>query len=146
MNKKNFKDLILLGLSGSLLTSANLTAAEGTKADASKDDAEKNAAYGNMNYHLMTDEDMKLELSPEGLNLYNQLDDEGKKLARTVASQRCAQSNICKGLNACATDKNTCAGKGDCKGKSKCGFSNKDLAVKVVFEKLQKQKRDQLTK
>ncbi len=139
MKKQHYKKLILIGLSAAF--SLNAADAKDTKAPEAQD-----AAYGNMNYHLMTDDDIKLELSQEGLKLYNSLDEEGKALARKVASQRCAKTNECKGLNACATDDNKCAGQGKCKGTSKCGFSNKDLAVKVVYDKLMKEKRDNLTK
>lgn len=141
MKKQHYKKLILIGLSAAFSLNA-VDAKDAKTTDAQAQDA----AYGNMNYHLMTDEDIKLELSQEGLKLYNSLDEEGKALARKVASQRCAKTNDCKGLNACATDNNKCAGQGTCKGTSKCGFSNKDLAVKVVYEKLMKEKRNNLTK
>lgn len=139
MKKNPYKKLILIGLAGAF----SLSAADTKDAKAASPD---DPAYGNMNYHLMTDDDIRLELSPEGIKLYNSLDAEGKALARKVASQRCAKTNDCKGLNACATDDNKCAGQGKCKGTSKCGFSNKDLAVKVVYDKLMKEKRESLTK
>lgn len=140
MKKQHYKKLILIGLSAAF--SLGAVEAKDDKAPVEAQDA----AYGNMNYHLMTDDDIKLELSKEGLKLYDSLDEEGKALARKVASQRCAKTNECKGLNACATDTNKCAGQGTCKGTSKCGFSNKDLAVKVVYDKLMKEKRNNLTK
>jgi len=95
----------------------------------------------NLGYHLMSEEELKLELNDKGFAEYKSLSPEGQKLAREVASQRCARTNSCKGLNACATDKNQCAGKGGCKGQTKCGFSDKNLAVKVAAEKM-KAKRE----
>jgi hypothetical protein len=100
----------------------------------------ENNNESNMGYHLMTEEDLLLELSPEGESIYKSLSPEGKELALYVASQRCNYTNLCKGLNACKTEENECAGKGQCKGKGKCAFSDKNLAVKVVAEKM-KQKR-----
>lgn len=102
-------------------------------------------SHGNMGYKLMTEDELLLELNDETAKLYNSLDAEGKELARKVASQRCAQQNYCANLNACATPDNSCAGKGKCKGRSKCGFSDKNLAVKVVADKMAK-KREDLTK
>ncbi|MFN4175243.1 MAG: hypothetical protein ACK4HV_09095 [Parachlamydiaceae bacterium] len=140
MKKQHYKKFILIGLS------AAFTLGAADAKDVKTPQEAQDAAYGNMNYHLMTDDDIKLELRKDGLKLYDSLDEEGKALARKVASQRCAKTNECKGLNACATDDNKCAGQGTCKGTSKCGFSNKDLAVKVVYDKLMKEKRSNLTK
>lgn len=94
------------------------------------------ANEGNMNYKLMTEDELLLELNDQGAKLYNSLTPEGKELARAVASQMCQGTNVCKGLNACATEKNDCAGKGDCKGQGKCAFSDKNLAVKAVADKM----------
>jgi hypothetical protein len=91
---------------------------------------------GNLGYHLLTEDELLLELNDESTKIYNKLTPEGKALARLVASQRCNGSNECKGLNACQTDQNDCAGKGSCKGKSKCAFSDKNLAVKVAAKKM----------
>lgn len=113
--------------------------------DVSKDSSKKNEPDpndSNMSYHLMTEDELLLELNDQGRKLYESLDPEGKTLARFTASQMCAATNKCKGLNSCATDKNACMGKGDCKGKSKCGFADKNLAVKVVADKMAK-KREQ---
>ncbi len=139
MKKRDFKSLVILGLTGSLMAVASLSAEDAK-------DAPKDPNAGNVGYKLMTDEDIRLELSQEGTKLYDSLDDKGKELARFVASQRCAGTNRCKGLNACATDKHSCAGKGECKGQSKCGFSDKNLAVKVVYDKLMQEKRELLSK
>lgn len=97
---------------------------------------------GNVDFHNMTEDELKLELNSEGIKLYDSLSPEGKTLALKIASRSCDGTNECKGQNACATDKNSCAGQGSCKGKSKCGFSDKNLAVKtaakVMAEKRQK--------
>lgn len=138
MKKTDFRKLIILGVTGSLMACGQAFAEDAP--------APKDPSAGNMGYKLMTDDDIRLELSSEGAKMYDSLDEEGKKLARTVASQRCAGTNVCKGLNACATDKHKCAGQGDCKGQSKCGFSDKNLAVKVVYDKVMKEKRIDLTK
>lgn len=102
-------------------------------------------SHGNMGYKLMTEEELSLELNQEGWELYQSLSPEGKALARQVASRRCGGSNTCKGLNACATDKNSCAGKGECKGQTKCSLSDKGLAVRLVAKKMA-EKRQNLTK
>lgn len=96
---------------------------------------------GNLGYHLMTEDELLLELDPQGIALYESLNEEGKALARYVASQRCNGTNKCAGLNACQTDKNDCAGKGSCKGTGKCAFSDKNLAVKVVANKMAKKRQ-----
>lgn len=100
------------------------------------------ANEGNMNYKLLTEDELLLELNDEGVKTYESLTPEGKALARFVASQMCQNTNMCKGLNACATDTNSCAGKGACKGKGKCAFSDKNLAVKIVADKMAKKREE----
>lgn len=102
-------------------------------------------SHGNMGYKLMTEDDLSLELNADGWKLFQSLTPEGKQLALEVASRRCGQTNSCKGLNACATDKNSCAGKGSCKGETKCAIGDKNLAVRLVAKKMA-EKRDNLTK
>ncbi len=99
----------------------------------------------NMNYRLMTEDDLLLELNDEGTKLYQSLSPEGKKLALTVASQYCNGTNECKGLNSCQTEKNKCAGQGSCKGQSKCAISDKNLAVKLVHDKMAAKRNDALS-
>ena len=140
MKKRNFIKLAYLGVVSGLLISNHLQAA--SDVTNATESSQKDPSDGNLGYHLMTEKELLDELDDEGYKLYNTLDPESKALARKVASQRCAGSNICKGFNACKTEKHDCAGKGDCKGNSKCGFSDKNLAVKVVAEKM-KQKRVQ---
>lgn len=91
---------------------------------------------GNLGYSLMSENELLFNLNDEGYKTYMGLSKEGKLLAREVASARCDGTNECKGLNACKTDKNDCGGKGSCKGTGKCGFSDKNLAVKVVAKKM----------
>lgn len=91
---------------------------------------------GNMNYHVMTEEELLIELNPQGITMYNKLTPEGKALARKLASMMCNGTNPCKGLNSCQTSNNDCAGKGECKGKGKCAISDKNLAIKLVNEKM----------
>lgn len=152
MKKFKLLYLLALGLSSSLVTAAENDTPAKTPAEKTGDtpaksaaDKEQDPSYGNLGYHLMTEDELSLELNDEGMKLFQTLDAEGKALALKVASQRCAQTNFCKGLNACATDQNKCAGEGDCKGKGKCGFADKNLAVKVVAKKMA-QKRADLTK
>lgn len=152
MKKNHLKKIALKGLVTGLLASASLHAA----ADTQKKPANTNgnstlssmedAEGGNYGYHLYSEEDLLLELTPEGVKQYNSLSPEGKRLARVVASQRCDKQNACKGLNACKTDSHECAGKGDCKGKGKCSFSDKNLAVKVVADKMSQKRSGALQK
>ena len=151
MKKSNFNQLALMGLAGGLLLSSSLSAettSSDKKAPSTADANQKHSQVsedpndGNLGYHDMTEEELLLELNDEGTKLYNSLTPEGKELARKVASQRCNQTNACKGLNACKTEKNNCAGKGKCKGQSKCAFSDKNLAVKVVSDKMNQKRAD----
>jgi hypothetical protein len=91
---------------------------------------------GNVGYHLMTKDELLLELSDDGAKMFNSLTPEEQKLALQVASMRCAKTNPCAGLNACATETNDCAGHGKCKATGKCAISDKNLAVKLVYDKM----------
>lgn len=148
MKKNHLKHLALKGLVTGLLASTALNADDTSQNKAKPSGTVlsqmEDADGGNFGYHLYTEEELLLELTPEGIKLYNSLSPEGKRLARIVASQRCDKQNACKGLNACKTDTNDCAGKGDCKGKGKCSFSDKNLAVKVVADKMAKKRADTL--
>ena len=92
----------------------------------------------------MSESDLLEELSPEGKKLYENLDAQGKALALRVASQKCQGFNECKGLNACKTNKNSCEGLASCKGNSKCSFTDKNNAVKAVYNKKMAEKRQNL--
>lgn len=96
--------------------------------------AEANSS--NLGYHLMTEDELLLEMNDAGVKQYKALSPEGQALARKLASQRCAGTNDCKGENACKTEKNSCAGKGGCKGTTKCALSDKNLAVKLAADKM----------
>lgn len=147
MKKKEIKNLALLGLMSGLLIASGQV--EG-KADSSKsfskvpDDYDPNNS--NIGYHLLTEDELLIELNAEGAKKYNSLTPENKKLVLTVASMRCAKTNPCAGLNACATDKNDCAGKGSCKGQGKCALSDKNLAVKLVYDKMASKRSGALNK
>lgn len=99
----------------------------------------------NIGYHLLTDDELTLELNDDALKVYERMPPESKALVRLVASARCNGTNECKGLNACKTETNNCAGQGSCKGTGKCAVSDKNLAVRLVADKM-KEKRENLTK
>lgn len=148
MERHHWKKLALLGMTSGLMLSNSLSAKEESssktseKADVKKSDVKKyDPNDGNMNYHMMTEDELLLELNDKGAKMYRELSPEGKALALSVASVMCNASNPCKNLNACQTDEHECAGKGECKGKGKCAFSDKNLAVKVVYDKIMAQKR-----
>ncbi len=148
MKKLNsFRHLALIGFCSGFLMAQQLEAKDTPAASPEKAETknDSNPNDGNMGYHLMTEEELFLELSPDGIAMYKTLTPEGKELARKVASMRCNQSNLCAGLNACETEKNKCAGKGSCKETGKCAISDKNLAVKLVRDKMAK-KREEITK
>lgn len=133
-----------MGLSTGLILTGQLSAeAKGATSPSTNQQSDPND--GNMNYYMMTDEDLLLELDTSGAEMYKKMSPEGKLLARRVASMMCNNTNPCKGLNACKTSKNDCAGKGACKGQGKCAFNDKNLAVKVANDKMA-QKRDAVSK
>lgn len=155
MKKRDFLNLALTGISTGALVTSPLAAATTQKSSASSKEKSENitsdskkseyndANDGNMNYHVMTADELLLQLDPEGIKVYNSLSPEGKGLALLVASQMCDHTNQCAGLNACQTEKNKCAGQGSCKGTGKCSFSDKNVAVRLVAKKMA-EKRAQL--
>lgn len=137
MKKRNLESLIVLGLlSGSLLTGKVLADTKDSKTKDNSDNPVLSAENGNMGYHLMTEDELLMQLNSEGTKIYQSLTPEGKKLALKVASSSCNDTNECKGLNACRTEKNTCAGKGECKARGKCAISDPNLAIKLVQKKM----------
>lgn len=138
MQKRNVKKLIILGMaSGALFANQAANSAEKPDSSSKKSTSAVLAAEnGNMGYHLMSEDELMVQLNDAGIKLYNSLSPEGKTLAREVASMHCNGTNPCKHLNACQTDKNACAGKGDCKHQSKCAVSDPNLAVKLAAEKM----------
>lgn len=153
MKHMEWKTIVLMGLSTGLLTTNALSAITSSSNASSKTNASGSKAHsgnnddpndGNLNYHVMTEDELLLELDSDGIAMYKSLSPEGKALALLVASARCNGSNACKGLNACKTEKNDCAGKGACKGQGKCAVADKNLAVKLVRNKLMAEKRSQV--
>lgn len=144
MNKRSFKHIAILGLTAGCVAVNPLLAADATATKPAATTTDDPNA-GNMGYHLLTEDELLLDLNDEGYKLYMTLTPEGKALAREVASTRCNGSNACAGLNACASDKNKCLGQGACKGQSKCAISDKNLAVKLVAKKMA-DKRNQTLK
>lgn len=157
MKKRDLKKLALLGLTTGMILSQDvqsnemhdkieisslLAANTSTDTKPKGTDTTSNPNDSNLGYHLMTEEELLLELNTDGQRMYKQLDAHDKKMALEVASERCNNSNECKGLNACKTDKNECAGKGSCKGQGKCAIADKNLAVKLVYDKMQKKRSD----
>lgn len=164
MKKSDLKKLALMGFSSGILMTnqvsahnehatsaeihnsgkliANKCSSSSPKATTSVNDPND----GNMNYHIMTEDELKVELNPQGADMYNKLSPEGKALARKLASMMCNNTNPCKGLNSCQTAKNDCAGKGECKGQGKCAISDKNLAIKLVTEKMAKKRDDAANK
>lgn len=133
--KEHLKRLMVAGIASGIFISSPLISLEGVTqpktlmALAAEND-------GNTTYHLMTEDELLLQLNPEGTKIYNSLTPEGKALARETASRSCNGTNTCSGLNACASSKNKCAGKGTCKGTSKCAISDPNLAVKLAAKKM----------
>lgn len=158
MKKRSFAQLALLGLTASLVHTAGLNGAATpspkaspatTKSSTTEDSVDKEREIKNQEnegYHLMTEDELLMNLNAKSRALYETLDDEGKKLAREVASARCNGTNSCKGLNACKTDANECAGQGQCKGQGKCAFANKNLVVKLVAKKMAEKRGETLQK
>ena len=94
------------------------------------------ATDGNITDHLMTEDELLIQLNDEGTKIYKSLSPEGKQLALRTASRSCNGRNECAGLNACASDKNKCLGQGSCKGHTKCAISDPNLAVKLAAKKM----------
>lgn len=142
MKKPDFKTLALLGVSTGIILTPSLHAQQeksppSAKEETKKSDSSKNDPNDeNMNYHLMTEDELMMELNSDGIAMYKKLDKEGKGLALLVASASCNNTNPCAHLNACKTDKNDCAGKGECKGKGICAVGDKNLAVRLVYDKM----------
>lgn len=160
MKNKNFAKLALLGITSGLMVSSHSanSASESSNSTPSTPKQEtprqgcggQNGCggddNGNIGYFVFSEDDLLIELNEKGEALYNSLSEEGKALARKVASQRCNGTNECAGLNACQTESNACAGKGSCKGQSKCAISDKNLAVKIAAAKMAETKVENLKK
>lgn len=95
---------------------------------------------GNVTFHLMSEQELLVELNEAGAKIFRSLSQEGKALALKLASRSCNGTNECKGQNACRTDKNSCYGQGSCKGQTVCGFANKSDAVKLASDLMAKKR------
>ncbi len=140
--KKNLHKKMIAGLTvGIILAHANLKAGDAKEYP----DLMQLAADsgGNITYHLMTPDELMLELTNDGAKVFNSLSPEGQQLALKIASRSCDGTNDCKGQNACRTKDNECAGKGQCKGKTKCAVSDKNMAVRLAA-KIMAEKRSAL--
>lgn len=138
----NLQQLMILGMVGGALFSRPCSAADekGTKVPSLLSAAE--ATNGNITYHLMTADELKLELTDDGAKQFDALSPEGQQLALKIASRSCDGTNDCKGQNACQTKENKCAGQGKCKGLTKCAFSDKILAVQVAAKIMAEKRKD----
>lgn len=147
MKRQDLKKIALLGIMSGVVLSQSVqaqdthqsSAASNTKPSTIKTN-EPDPNDGNLGYHLMTEDELLLELNAEGQKMYQSMDAKNKELTLKVASARCANTSECKGLNACKTEKNACAGQGSCKGLGKCAIADKNLAVKLVYDKMQKKR------
>ena len=153
MKKNDLRQLALMGLAGGALlftpskTQATVDEKTPNTTQEKQEVKGENIDYSAADraYHKMSEKELLDSLDANGKKLYTELSAEGKKLAIAVASSKCSSFNTCKGLNACATEKNKCAGQGSCKGQSKCAFIDKNMAIKVVYEKMNN-KRAELNK
>ena len=134
---------MILGMVGGVFLAKPCSAEEAKKGPSLLAKAEE--TNGNITYHLMTADELKLELTDEGAKLFDSLSPEGQELALKMASRSCDGTSEGPGQNACQTKDNKCAGQGKCKGLNKCAFSDKNLAVKVAA-KLMADKRKELQK
>lgn len=113
----------------------------GFVADADENAKDENAKYDNSG-QLMTEDQLMSQLNEQSKQMYRSMDPEGKALAIKLASRSCKGTNDCKGQGSCKTSDHSCAGKNSCAGTSKCSFKDKNLAVKVAYQK-QSEKRMQ---
>ncbi len=139
MKKRDLEKLVIIGIASGLLMTPTLQGQEkeipaGRQGEYEEDSIDPNSE--NEGYYLMSEQELFLNINRKGRELYESLSPEGKKLALKVASRRCNGANECKGLNACKTEDNDCAGKGECKGTTKCAIGDKNLAVKLVANKM----------
>lgn len=154
MKKPNLKSLAITGLAAGLLVSSQGITAEkakqpvnqqqGNKTSTKKKAAAKEDAFdaafekydGNITYRLMTEDELKLELSPSGQKMYDSLTPEYKELARKAASTTCSGMNPCAGYGGCRSKENACSGQNKCKGQGTCATADKNISVKRVYDKM----------
>lgn len=148
---KTLKSSMIAGLTAGIILSQTVFAAD-QKTESAQTAQKKKGLLdliantdGNITYHLMTEDELLIELNESGTKIYRSLSPEGKALAIKLASRSCNGTNECKGQNACRSDKNSCYGQGSCKGQTKCGFANKNDAMKLASDLMAK-KREGLKK
>ena len=133
MKKSNLTKLAMMGLVSGLL------------AGCSGADKPAEESTGNMGDMMgkkigemagMNAENLMSQLNAESKKLFEDMDKEHQMKVLKVASQKCAGSNECAGLNACKSATNECAGMASCKGNGGCAFTDKNLAVKLVYKKM----------
>lgn len=143
MKKEELKKIALSGFASGLLISS-FTPIHAAETDIDKKIAEKNKE--NIGYHVMSEEELLSNLNAKGKERYESLDAEGKQIAIKVASMSCNGTNPCKGYGACKTDSHDCAGQNECRGQGKCAVGDKNFAVKLVYDKMQKKRAEALKK
>lgn len=136
-------------LTGLLFSQILLEAMEESSPAVSKEGQKKKSLMdlaastgGNVTFHLLSEQELLIELNEAGAKLFRSLSQEGKALALKLASRSCNGTNECKGQNACRTDKNSCYGQGSCKGQTVCGFANKNDAVKLASDLMAKKRAE----
>ena len=140
MKKKQLKYLAVTGILSGILTTSSYAV---NSSDSSLKDIDLNSDKS-IDDDSLTEKELLEELNDDGKKLYRSLGIHEKELALKVANQACQGFNECAKLNACRTAKNNCSGQGSCKGQSKCSFIDKNLAVKVVYNKTMAEKRNKI--
>jgi hypothetical protein len=152
MKTRNLRALTITGLAAGLLVSSHGISAEKDTPTAAQQSSETNLTKaasktdafdtafekydGNITYHLMTEEELKRELTPAGQKIYDSLTPEYKELAKKVVSTTCSGMNPCKGFGGCRSKDNECSGKNKCEGKGTCATADKNVSVKRVYDRM----------
>lgn len=132
MNKFNFKNLALLGITGSLTIAAGGFA---------EDTSSKKPSESTRASKTLTEAQLLSQLNKEGRSLYQSLSPDGKLLAQRLAGGSCNGRNECRGKNSCATASNGCRGKGGCGGKGSALFKDKNHAVQVASDFIENERK-----
>lgn len=136
MQEKKLKYLAAMGIVSGLLVASNpLLADQKTET--------KSESLSSMD---LNESELLDELNEKGKQQYKSLDAQGRAMALRAANQECKGNNECKGLNNCKSKANSCMGLGLCKGQADCSFTDKNQAVKVVYDKKMAEKRNNLSK
>lgn len=140
--KKKLEHLMILGITAGIVLSNSHLYADSTTAKVPDLMSLAKETDGNITYHLMTADELELELNDEGLKQFHSLSPEGQKLALELASRSCNGNNSCKHQNACRSKTNECAGQGNCKGQTICAFSDKNYAVKIAAKVMEERRQE----